>query len=133
MVQALCSSIDLHFIQWATTVIGFLALCLMRFQIGPIPGHCAVQGRCHQPDYGICVYAVSLSLPPTSGLIKHSTARLFRPFRALARSFLNDDTAGLSLCGSGCSQFLASNSNSFYYGASHIFGGNAAWRGYREN
>ena len=122
MVQALTMSTTSILSSGLTTVIGFLALCLMQFQIGPDLGLALAKG-------------VALSL---------ITVFTFMPALILRAYRLIDKTQHRSLMPSfkGFGKFvshvmmpmvivfailiapcyLASNANRFYYGASHIFG-----------
>lgn len=122
MVEALCGSTTSIMSSGLTTVIGFLALCLMRFEIGPDLGLVLAKG-------------VALSM---------ITVFVFMPVFVLATYPLIDKTHHRSLIPSFAGMgravcrimvpcvviffvvmvpcYLASNQNSFYYGASHIFG-----------
>ena len=122
MVDALTMSTSSILSSGLTTVIGFLALCLMQFQIGPDLGRALAKG-----------IAISLI-----------TVFVFMPVLILAfyplidktqhRSFLPSFTGVGKLVQKVMLPFvclfvivvvpsyLASNANDFYYGASHIFG-----------
>lgn len=122
MVDALTMSTSSILSSGLTTVIGFLALCLMQFQIGPDLGRALAKG-------------ITISL---------ITVFIFMPVLILAfypmidktqhRSFLPSFTGVGKLVQKVMIPFvclfviavvpsyLASNANSFYYGASHIFG-----------
>ena len=122
MVDALCKSTGSILSSGLTTVIGFVALCLMQFQIGPDLGLALAKG-------------VALSL---------ITVFIFMPAVILASYRLLEKTRHKSLMpsfarfGKGVTKvmlplvcvfaavivpaYLASNSNKYYYGASHMFG-----------
>ncbi len=122
MVDALCKSATSIVSSGLTTVIGFLALVLMRFRIGPDLGLALAKG-------------VVISL---------ITVFLFMPSFILITYKLTDKTRHRSFVprlnkfGSGICKitlpmvavfvltvapvYLASNANSYYFGSSHIFG-----------
>ena len=122
MVDALTMSTSSILSSGLTTVIGFLALCLMQFQIGPDLGRALAKG-----------IAISLI-----------TVFIFMPVLILAFYPLIDKTHHRSFLPSFIGvgklvqkvmipfvclfviivvpSYLASNANDFYYGASHIFG-----------
>lgn len=122
MIEALCKSTSSILSSGLTTVIGFLALTLMRFEIGPDMGFALAKGV----------------------LISLITVFVFMPVLILTLCRLMDRARHRSLLPSfqGFGRFicrvmvpmtcvffvvivpsyLASNSNFFYYGASHIFG-----------
>lgn len=107
-----------------TTVIGFLALVLMRFKIGPDLGLALAKGVLislitvfvFMPPFILTVYpwldkTQHRSLMPSFKKFGVWVSRLMIP---LAVIFLIIVTPA----------YLASNANQFYYGASHIFGAN---------
>lgn len=59
MVEALCKSTMSILSSGLTTVIGFLALCLMQFQIGPDMGLVLGKGVGHQPAHRVPVFALA--------------------------------------------------------------------------
>lgn len=105
-----------------TTVIGFLALILMRFQIGPDMGLALAKG-------------VAISLI-TVFMFTPAVILIMRPLTDSTRhKKLLPDFTGLGKFVRKCMipavivfaiilvpSFILSNSNSYYYGASHIFG-----------
>lgn len=122
MVQALTMSTTSILSSGLTTVIGFLALCLMQFQIGPDLGLALAKGVAlslitvftFMPSLILCTYK----------LIDKTMHRSFMPsFRGFGK-FVNHVMMPLVIVFvmliAPC--YLASNSNSFYYGSSHIFG-----------
>lgn len=122
MQSALVQSTSSILSSGLTTVIGFLALCLMRFRIGPDLGLALAKG------VGISLCTVFLFMPGvilmTYPLIEKTEHRPFLPsfqkFGKLVRK------AGIPLV---CvfvllivPSYLASIQNDYYYGSSHIFG-----------
>ena len=122
MVQALTMSTTSILSSGLTTVIGFLALCLMQFGIGPDLGLALAKG------VAISLITVFVFMPAlilsTYKLIDKSQHRSFMPsfrgFGRFVRRVMLPMLAVFAVLIVPC--YLASNSNSFYYGASHIFG-----------
>lgn len=104
MVQALCSSTSSILSSGLTTVIGFLALCLMQFQIGPDLGLVLAKGVAISL---VTVFVFSPALILTMHPIMEKTRHryLLPSFRLLGKIV-----------------YRASNSNDYYYGSAHIFG-----------
>lgn len=105
-----------------TTVIGFLALCLMQFRIGPDLGLALAKG------VALSLITVFTFMPAlilkTYKIIDKTEHRSFMPsFQGFGR-FVSRVMLPMVLVFAilivPC--YLASNANSFYYGASHIFG-----------
>ncbi len=124
MVRALKLSTTSILSSGLTTVIGFLALCLMRFGIGPDLGLALAKG------VTLSLITVFVFMPAlilsTYKLIDKTRHRSFMPsFRGFGK-FVSHVMMPLvivfALLIAPC--YLASNANSFYYGASHIFGQN---------
>ena len=122
MVQALCGSTTSILSSGLTTVIGFLAFCLMRFQIGPDLGIALAKG------IAISLITVFVFMPvfilATCRWIDKTQHRPFVPsFRRFGKVVSKTMIPFVCLFAVVIvPSFLASNSNSFYYGASHIFG-----------
>lgn len=122
MVNALCSSTSSIFSSGLTTVIGFLALCLMRFRIGPDLGLALAKG------IAISLIVVFVFMPvfilATYPLIDKTRHRSFLPsFEGLGKVICKVMLPCVCVFAILIApSYLASNSNSFYYGASHIFG-----------
>lgn len=122
MVNALCSSTGSIFSSGLTTVIGFLALCLMRFRIGPDLGLALAKG------IAISLIVVFVFMPvfilATYPLIGKTRHRSFLPsFEGLGKVVCKVMLPCVCVFAILIApSYLASNSNSFYYGASHIFG-----------
>ncbi len=122
MVQALCKSTSSILSSGLTTVIGFLALCLMQFQIGPDLGLALAKGIAISL---ITVFVLSPCLILcTYKLIDKTRHKSFVPdFRGFGKVVcrimvpLACIFALLIL-----PAYLASNSNQYYYGSSNIFG-----------
>ena len=122
MVNALCSSTSSIFSSGLTTVIGFLALCLMRFRIGPDLGLALAKG------IAISLIVVFVFMPvfvlATYPLIDKTRHRSFLPsFEKLGKIVCKVMMPCVCIFAILIApSYLASNDNSFYYGASHIFG-----------
>lgn len=122
MVQAMSMSTTSILSSGLTTVIGFLALCLMQFQIGPDLGLALAKG------VAISLITVFTFMPAlilsTYKLIDKTKHRSFMPsFRGFGRFVSNimmPMVIVFAILIVPC--YLGSNANSFYYGASHIFG-----------
>ena len=124
MVDALTMSTSSILSSGFTTVIGFLALCLMQFQIGPDLGRVLAKG------IAISLITVFVFMP---GLIL-STYRLidktehkplypsFEKFGKVVHKMMIPMAILFFVL--IVPSYLASNANSFYYGASKIFGPN---------
>lgn len=104
-----------------TTVIGFLALLFMRFQIGPDLGRALAKG------ISISLLTVFLFMPGVilisyKGIEKTKHRPLLPPFDKFGK-FVSKITIPLALvfCIIMIPAFYLSNQNSYYYGASHIF------------
>ncbi len=122
MVEALCKSTGSILSSGLTTVIGFVALCLMQFKLGPDLGLALAKG------VALSLIAVFIFMP---ALILASYKMLDRlHHKSLMPSFhkfgilvtkvmlpLACVFAALIL-----PSYLASNANDYYYGASHMFG-----------
>ncbi|MGN1389749.1 MAG: RND family transporter, partial [Bulleidia sp.] len=122
MVRALMMSTSSILSSGLTTVIGFLALCLMRFGIGPDLGLALAKG------VGISLITVFFFMPAltlrTYKFIDQTKHRSWVPsFRGFGRavSRVMVPMAGVFAL-TIVPSYLASNANSFYYGSSHIFG-----------
>ena len=122
MVEALTMSTTSILSSGLTTVIGFLALCLMQFRIGPDLGLALAKG------VALSLITVFTFMPAlilkTYKLIDKTQHRSFMPsFQGFGR-FVSRVMLPMALVFAiliaPC--YLASNANSFYYGASHIFG-----------
>lgn len=122
MVNALSLSTSSILSSGLTTVIGFLALCLMRFQIGPDLGLALGKG------IGISLISVFVFMPAlvltTYKLIEKTHHRSLMPSfnkfgKWVSRMMMPMVCVFLIMV---IPSFLASNANDFYYGSSHIFG-----------
>lgn len=122
MVDALTMSTTSILSSGLTTVIGFLALCLMQFGIGPDLGLALAKGIV------ISLITVFVFMPAfilsTYKLIDKTHHRTFMPsFKGFGK-FVSRIMLPMVIVFAILimPSYLASNSNSFYYGASHIFG-----------
>lgn len=122
MVEALTMSTTSILSSGLTTVIGFLALCLMQFRIGPDLGLALAKG------VALSLITVFTFMPAlilkTYKIIDKTEHRSFMPpFQGFGR-FVSRVMLPMVLVFAilivPC--YLASNADSFYYGASHIFG-----------
>ena len=122
MVEALCKSTMSILSSGLTTVIGFLALCLMQFQIGPDMG--LVLGK------GVAVSLITVFLfSPALILLFHNLLektqhKSFMPsFRKLGKAVTKMMMPVLLvLLVVMVPSYLGANRNSYYYGSSHLFG-----------
>ena len=122
MVQALTMSTTSILSSGLTTVIGFLALCLIQFRIGPDLGLALAKG------VAISLITVFIFMPAlilkTYKLIDKTQHRSFMPsfkgFGKFVSRVMMPMVIVFAIVIAPC--YLASNANSFYYGASHIFG-----------
>lgn len=122
MVDALCKSTSSILSSGLTTVIGFAALCLMRFKIGPDLGLVLAKGVAislisvfvFMPNFILTVYKI----------IDKSRHRRFVPSFERFGRFVSKAMLPLACVFAVviAPSFLASNANDFYYGSSHIFG-----------
>ncbi len=122
MVNALCSSTTSILSSGLTTVIGFLALCLMRYRLGSDLGMALAKGVAISL---ITVFTfVPVLLLTARKLIDKTRHRSLLPsFRGLGRLVCRVMLPLAALFALVIvPSYLASNSNDFYYGASKIFG-----------
>lgn len=122
MRNALCQSLSSILSSGLTTVIGFLALVLMRFQIGPDLGLALAKG------IAISLLTVFLFMPgliltfyPLMDKTRH---RSFMPPFHKFGMWITKFMLPLAFCFMALvvPSYLASINNSYYYGSSHIFG-----------
>ena len=122
MADALTMSTSSILSSGLTTVIGFLALCLMQFQIGPDLGRALAKG------IAISLITVFVFMPvliltfyPMIDKTKHrSFLPSFTGVGKLVQKLMLPFVCLFVIA--VVPSYLASNANSFYYGASHIFG-----------
>lgn len=121
MVNALTMSTSSILSSGLTTVIGFLALCLMQFQIGPDLGRALAKG------IAISLITVFTFMPclilSTYKWLDKLQHRPFVPsFGGFGKVVLRVMIPVMVIFAIAIvPSYLASNSNSFYYGASKIF------------
>lgn len=122
MVNALCKSTGSILSSGLTTVIGFLALILMQFRLGPDLGMALAKG------IAISLITVFLFMPAliltTYKWLDKTRHRSFMPnFRGLGRVVCKIAVPMICIFVIlVVPSYLASNSNSYYYGSSHIYG-----------
>ena len=122
MVQALCKSTPSILSSGLTTAIGFLALCLMQFQIGPDMGLVMAKGVV------ISLLTVFLFSPVVilvcsdwmEKLHHRSFVPSFRGFGRLVTGIMVPGVLIFLLLIVPC--YLGQGANDYYYGAGHIFG-----------
>lgn len=122
MIQALCKSTSSILSSGLTTVIGFLALLFMRFQIGPDLGRALAKGiAISLITVFVFMPGVILSCYKWMDKLSH---RNFLPSFHKFGVFVSKITIPLAcvFCLLMIPTFYLSNHNSYYYGASHIFG-----------
>ena len=122
MVYALCKSVGSILSSGLTTVIGFLALVLMQFRIGPDLGLALAKGVV------ISLLTVFIFMPvfilmTVKGLDKTRHRRLVPDFHRFGRLVSRISIPMVILFAIVVvPSYLASNANSYYYGSSRIFG-----------
>ena len=121
-VEALCKSTSSILSSGLTTVIGFLALTLMKFEIGPALGYALAKG------IGISLITVFLFVPcivlMTYKLMDKTRHRSFVPgFAGLGKMvYCVIVPMAVVFAVLIAPSYLASNANSYYYGSSFILG-----------
>lgn len=121
MVDALCKSTSSILSSGLTTVIGFAALCLMRFRIGPDLGLVLAKGVAislisvfvFMPNFILLVYRIidktrHRPFVPKFERFGRFVSKVMIPFVCVFAVVI-------------VPSFLASNSNDYYYGSAHIF------------
>lgn len=122
MVDALCKSLSSILSSGLTTVIGFLALVLMQFQIGPDLGLALAKGVAISL-ISVFVFMPCLVLTTIKITDKTNHKQLmpsFKKFGKLVSKVMIPLVCVFAVL--IVPAYLASNSNSYYYGSSHIFG-----------
>ncbi|MBQ8129983.1 MAG: MMPL family transporter [Clostridia bacterium] len=122
MVQALCRSTVSILSSGLTTVIGFLALCMMRFRIGPDMGLVLAKGVFFSL-LTVFTFSPALVLTFYDRMVKTRHRMLVPSFDRFARislRFMIPMVLIFSIIVGPA--FLASRQCKYYYGASHIFG-----------
>lgn len=124
MIDALCKSTSSILSSGLTTVIGFAALCLMRFRIGPDLGLVLSKGVL------ISLISVFVFMPNfillVFKIIDKTRHRRFLPKFERFGKFVSKVMVPF-VCVFAViivPSFLASNSNDYYYGSAHIFNEN---------
>lgn len=121
MTDALCLSTSSILSSGLTTIIGFLALCLMQFKIGPDLGYALAKGIL------ISLITVFVFMPSfilvTYKIIDKTKHHPFMPsFKGFGKFVTKVMLPAVCIFAVIIvPSFLASNSNSYYYGSSHIF------------
>lgn len=122
MINALCKSTSSILSSGLTTVIGFLALGLMRFKIGPDLGLALAKGVAISL-ISVFIFVPCLTLLTYKFLDKTNHRPLLPQFDKFGK-FVSKIMIPMSVIFAIVivPSYLASNSNDFYYGSSHIFG-----------
>lgn len=121
MVDALCMSTSSILSSGLTTVIGFLALCLMQFQIGPDLGRALAKGIAISL-LTVFTFMPCLILASYRWLDKLEHKSFMPSFVKFGRVVQKVMIPVMVLFAfTIVPSYLASNANSFYYGASKIF------------
>ena len=122
MVKALCESFTSILSSGLTTVIGFAALILMRFGIGPDMGMALAKGICFSLIVVFTILPVMIML--SYKWIEKTEHPPFLPKFILFGKAVNRQMipAVLVFCMMIVPSFLAQTNNNFYYGSEHIFG-----------
>lgn len=122
MIQALCKSTSSILSSGLTTVIGFLALVLMRFRIGPDLGLALAKGIAISL-FIVFVFMPALILCTYKWLDKTEHKSLLPSFHGLGKIVKSLAIPMILLfCIVVIPSYLASNANSFLYGASKFYG-----------
>ena len=122
MVMALTQSTSSIAASGLTTVIGFLALCLMRFRIGPDLGLALAKGVAISL-VTVFVFMPVFILSVYKWIEKFRHKPILPSFEKFGRLITKIMIPAVCIFIIAIvPAFMASNSNSFYYGASHIFG-----------
>lgn len=122
MVEALCQTTSSILSSGLTTVIGFLALVFMRFLIGPDLGLALAKGvAISLIDVFVFMPALFLTVYPLLKKTRHpSFMPDFHGFAGLVSKVMLP--MALVFACIVVPAYIGSNSNSFYYGAAHIYG-----------
>lgn len=122
MVDALCKSTPSILSSGLTTVIGFLALIFMRFGIGPDLGLALAKGVCISL-ITVFVFMPALILTVYKWIEKAHHRKFMPEFRTFGKvvSRVMIPVACVFVI-IAIPSYMASNSNSYYYGSSHIYG-----------
>lgn len=122
MVEALDQSVSSIMASGLTTVIGFLALCLTRFRIGPDLGLALAKGVAISL-ITVFVFMPVFILAVYKWIVKFRHPSLMPSFAKFGRAITKIMIPMVCIFVLAIvPAFKASGANSFYYGASHIFG-----------
>lgn len=122
MITALCKSTSSILSSGLTTVIGFLALCLMQFQIGPDMGLVLGKGVAISL-LTVFIFSPSLILMMNKLLVKTHHRSFMPSFQGLGR-IITKTMLPLTFVflAAIVPAYLGSQQNEYYYGSSRIFG-----------
>lgn len=121
MTKALCKSFETILSCGLTLVIGFLALAIMRFRIGPDLGLALAKGMCFSLFTVFTFFPVSILL--SDKIIEKTRHRPFVPNFDKFGNVVSKMMLPLVIifCLLIVPSFLSRDKNNFYYGAEHIF------------
>ena len=126
MTEALCLSTSSLVSSGFTTIIGFMALCLMKYKIGPDLGLALAKGVTISLIVAL-VFFPCLIITADKAITKTSHRRLLPTFQGMGRGIRRIIVpAAVILIIAAVPAFIISGSNSFFYGPSHIFGSDTA-------
>lgn len=122
MIEALCRSTGSVLSSGVTTVIGFLALCFMRFGIGPDMGLALAKGVAISL-ITVFVFVPALTLMLDRYLERFMHKRFMPDFKGIA-GLIRKAIIPMAVLFTILivPSFILSNHNEYYYGASHIMG-----------
>lgn len=122
MTDALCKSTSSILSSGLTTVIGFLALIFMRFRIGPDLGLALAKGvAISLVTVFVFMPALIIKVYPLIQKTHHkSLMPSFKGFGKVVSRIMIPMVFVFVIA--AVPSFMASNSNSYYYGSSHIYG-----------
>ena len=124
MTKALTKSLTSILSSGLTTVIGFFALILMQFQIGPDLGLALAKGTAVSL-ITVFFFTPCVVLLTYKGLEKTRHKQLYPSFLKFGKAVSKISIVLVVLfVAMIVPSYLASNSNSYYFGSSHIFGSN---------
>lgn len=122
MVDALCKSLSSILSSGLTTVIGFIALVLMQFRLGPDLGLVLAKGVLISL-ITVFIFMPCFILNTYKWLDKTQHRRLLPSFRGLGKVVYKISIPMAVLFALVIApSYMASNANDYYYGASHIYG-----------
>lgn len=122
MIDAMCKSTSSILSSGLTTVIGFLALILMQFRIGPDLGLALAKGVAVSliTTFTFLPALTLAALPLTDRTVHRKLVPDFKKFGAFVTRICVPMAVVFAVV--LVPSYLASNANDYYYGSSHMFG-----------